>query len=87
MGKEDKYSLKYNSHFDRNLDRIDSFWQKAALKAIEDKLALYPSTFGTPLRQTLKGFRKLRIGDHRIVYRVRKDAVEILIVNTVQLYI
>jgi mRNA interferase RelE/StbE len=30
------------------------------------------------LKGTLKGFRKLRIGDHRVVYKVEKKEIIIL---------
>lgn len=81
MGKENRYSLKYNPHFDHDLDRLDSFWQKEVLRAIEEKLVFHPAVFGVPLRETLKGFWKLRVGDYRLVYRVQKNIVEILIVE------
>ena len=47
-------------------------------KAIETKLAVAPEKFGKPLRQSLRGYRKLRIGDHRIVFRIEARSVYIL---------
>ena len=47
-------------------------------KAIEAKLAVAPEKFGKPLRQSLRGYRKLRVGDHRIIFRIDANTVFIL---------
>lgn len=38
--------------------------------AIEERLMADPVGFGKPLRYSLKGHRRLRVGDYRIVYRI-----------------
>lgn len=38
--------------------------------AIEQKLASHPVEFGKPLRYSLKGARRLRVGDWRVVYTI-----------------
>ncbi|MDA8130011.1 MAG: type II toxin-antitoxin system RelE/ParE family toxin [Elusimicrobia bacterium] len=47
-------------------------------KAIEERLILDPLKFGEPLRRSLSGFRKLRVGDYRVIYEVQGQAVVIL---------
>lgn len=47
-------------------------------EAIEDRLILDPVRFGEPLRRSLSGFRKLRIGDYRVIYQIRGRTVVIL---------
>lgn len=47
---------------------------------IETKLAANPETFGLPLRRSLKGYRKLRVGDYRIVFKITGKTVKILII-------
>ena len=47
-------------------------------KAIETRLLKDPILFGQPLRQSLKGHRKLRVGDWRIIYRVEHSNIVIL---------
>lgn len=47
-------------------------------KAIEDRLILDPVKYGEPLRRSLSGFRKLRVGDYRVIYRVQERTVVIL---------
>lgn len=52
------------------------------LNAMDDRLAVDPSAYGAPLRKTLKGYWKLRVGDYRIVYRLAgRDALVLGIGN------
>jgi mRNA interferase RelE/StbE len=46
--------------------------------AIEERLMKEPLFAGKPLRRSLRGHRKLRIGDYRVIYRVEKDTILIL---------
>jgi len=39
-------------------------------RVIEERLMVDPIGFGKPLRFSLKGHRRLRVGDYRIVYRI-----------------
>ncbi|NOY35491.1 MAG: type II toxin-antitoxin system RelE/ParE family toxin [bacterium] len=45
--------------------------------AIEEKLTASPETFGKPLRRSLKGYRKLRVGDYRVIFRIEAATVKI----------
>ena len=42
---------------------------------IERKLLTQPDLFGAPLRRSLAGYRKLRVGDYRIVFRINGPRV------------
>jgi mRNA interferase RelE/StbE len=44
-------------------------------RAIETRLTTEPQRYGAPLRRTLKGCWKLRVGDYRIVFKVVKSEV------------
>jgi len=50
-------------------------------KLIEEKLTFEPDKFGKPLRRSLKGYRKLRIGDCRVIFRIEKKTVKIFVIN------
>ena len=50
-------------------------------KAIETRLLKDPIMFGQPLRQSLKGHRKLRVGDWRVIYRVEHSNIVIMIIG------
>lgn len=47
-------------------------------KAIEERLILDPIRFGEPLRRSLAPYRKLRVGDYRVIYQVQGSTVVIL---------
>ena len=49
-------------------------------KAIEERLMIDPIGFGKPLRYSLKGHRRLRIGDYRIVYRIEPNKNKVVII-------
>ena len=50
-------------------------------KAIEERLTVDPIGFGKPLRYSLKGHRRLRVSDYRIVYRIEPEKNIVLIVS------
>lgn len=49
-------------------------------KAIEERLMTDPIGFGKPLRYNLRGHRRLRVGDYRIVYRIDTNLKIVIIV-------
>jgi mRNA interferase RelE/StbE len=52
---------------------------KARIKnAIETRLGVAPHLLGEPLRKTLRGYWKLRVGDYRVVFKIVKEEVWIL---------
>lgn len=48
-------------------------------KAIERKLGHHPIEFGKPLRYSLKGARRLRVGDWRVIYAVEPPDVVVIV--------
>ena len=56
--------------FSKDLPKISPPIKEKIKKAIETKLMRAPEEFVEPLRRTLKGYWKLRVGDYRIVYKV-----------------
>ncbi len=49
-------------------------------KAIEERLKIDPIGLGKPLRYSLKGHRRLRVADYRVVYRVDIASHRVIIV-------
>jgi len=49
--------------------------------AIEEKLTTHPEVFGKPLRRSLKGYRKLRVGDYRVIFRLEGKTVKIFVIG------
>ncbi len=50
-------------------------WRGKIRNAIEEKLTTSPDFFGKPLRRSLKGYRKLRVGDYRVIFRIQGTKV------------
>ncbi|MBI3975388.1 MAG: type II toxin-antitoxin system RelE/ParE family toxin [Armatimonadetes bacterium] len=50
-------------------------------QAIERRLETAPERYGAPLRGTLRGYRKLRAGDYRVVFRITADEVAVLAIR------
>lgn len=63
-----------------DLPRIDARLKKRLQNAIETRLVTAPHQYGSPLRKTLKGYWKLRVGDYRVVYKIVENEVWILAV-------
>jgi len=49
-------------------------------RAIEERLMIDPVGFGKPLRYSLKGHRRLRVSDYRVVYRIEQETPTVIIV-------
>lgn len=64
-----------------DLPKIPQNIQARIKKAIEFRLLQNPFATGEPLRKSLKGHRKLRVGDYRVIYRVEESDVFILIIG------
>ena len=61
-----------------DLPLIDRKMRDRIRKAIEERLQTLPHEYGEPLRKTLKGYWKLRVGDYRVVFKIMKSEVWIL---------
>ncbi len=64
-----------------DIPRIAKFWQNEIRVAIETKLITHPDLYGKPLRRSIVGYRKLRVGDYRIIFRIEGNTVKIVIIG------
>lgn len=48
-------------------------------RAIETKLTAHPFELGKPLRYSLRGARRLRVGDYRVIYRIEPPDVVLIV--------
>jgi mRNA interferase RelE/StbE len=55
---------------EEDLTAIPRNIQRRIARAIEARLGAAPEQYGEPLRGTLRGYWKLRIGDYRAVYKI-----------------
>lgn len=82
------YELKYHPDVrDVDIPQLNETLKMRIKKAIEQRLSTSPNEYGTPLRKTLKGYWKLRVGDYRVVFKLDKNEVLILaVVNRKDVY-
>lgn len=73
------FDLRYHPDVkDVDLQKLDERIKNRIRNAIERRLTTAPHQYGKPLKRTLKGYWKLRVGDYRIVFKVVKNEVWIL---------
>lgn len=81
------YTVRYDSRVLKDLEKIDTSAKKRIKSSIESKLTTRPELFGKPLRQSLVGFRVLRVGDYRVVFLIKgKEVLVLLIGNREYIY-
>lgn len=61
-----------------DIPSLDSRIKNRIKKAIETRLTIAPHQYGEPLRKTLKGYWKLRVGDYRVVFKIVENEVWVL---------
>ncbi|MCP4269065.1 MAG: type II toxin-antitoxin system RelE/ParE family toxin [Candidatus Brocadiaceae bacterium] len=73
------FEIKYHPDV-KNVDipLIDLRTKKRIKNAIETRLITAPHQYGEPLRKTLKGYWKLRVGDYRVIFKIVKSEIWIL---------
>lgn len=73
------YKIEYlESVIEKDIPKISKTDQLSIRMAIEKKLQLDPVSFGKPLRYSLKGCRRLRVGKYRIIYKLEGKVVLII---------
>lgn len=76
------FEVKYDPLVLRDdLPKLSELWKTKIRFVIEHRLAVHPHIFGKPLRGSLAGYRKMRVGDYRIVFALEVGIVEILAIK------
>lgn len=65
------FELKYHPDIKTiGIPRLSEKMIERIKTAIESRLATAPHQYGEPLRKTLKGYWKLRVGDYRVIFKI-----------------
>lgn len=64
------YEIRVHPRVKQDVSRLDPPVWKRVKDRLQDRLSRRPEYFGQPLRGTLKGLWKFRVGDYRVVYRI-----------------
>ncbi len=76
------YHITYHEQVvTHDIPSLSHEWRTKIKYAIETKLLVSPEIFGIPLRNTLKGYRKLRVGDYRVIFRIEATKVKIFVIG------
>jgi mRNA interferase RelE/StbE len=73
------FELRYHPDVKEiDIPALDAKMRQRIKRAIESRLTTTPHQYGEPLKRTLKGYWKLRVGDYRVVFKIVKNDVWIL---------
>lgn len=75
------WTVVYHPEVVEDLESLGPSRAKVALKVIEERIRNgEPDKAGSPLRDQLAGYRRIRTQDIRIVYHVNGKKIEVLII-------
>ncbi len=66
---------------EQDLPKIDEANKQRIAKVIKQKLTTRPEIFGKRLKHPLHGLYKLRIGDWRVIFKIKNEIVDIIAVK------
>lgn len=76
------YSIYYHPDVKKtDLPKLPQNIRNRIRRAIENRLMANPVSYSAPLRKSLKGYRKLRVGDYRVIFRLDKTMIKVLIIG------
>ncbi len=75
------YKIEYVDSIRKDLSSVSKANKEKIKKSIEQKLMTNPIEFGKPLQYSLKGLRRLRVGDYRIVFKIEEHKKVVLILK------
>ncbi len=73
------YSLRIKASASKELSRVERADRERIIDAI-DRLREHPLV-GVPLKGGMRGLRRIRVGDYRVLYEVQHDVLVILVVR------
>ena len=68
-----KYTVAFTSDAKHDVASLDGSIKKRLKKVLQEKIAVDPSAYGTPLRGDLAGYWKHEFAGHRVIYRIYSD--------------
>ena len=75
------WKIIYKQSVKKDLKKIPKKIKSLIKRTIEERLKIAPVHFGTPLKQNLKGLMKLRMGNYRIIYSIKKETVIVYVIK------
>ena len=72
------WQISYHPEIEDDISGLPKNIKTRVQKAIEQRLLADPIRYGVPLRRSLYGYRKLRVGDYRVIFKLDKDNIVVL---------
>ena len=72
------YHIVYHPDIPKDIESLPQNIKDRIKRSITERLLMDPIYYGDPLRRSLKGYRKLRVGDYRVIYKIESDKIIIL---------
>ena len=69
------FSVIFHPDAAEEIARLNAVMKERLKNAVRERLMTEPSLYGKPLRGTLKGYWKLRVGDYRVVYGIDNNDI------------
>jgi mRNA interferase RelE/StbE len=73
------WTILYHHSVEEDLESVGTTGARRILRAVDAKLTQTPLQFGDSLSGQLAGFRKLRVGEYRVVYQVHEKNVVVYV--------
>jgi mRNA interferase RelE/StbE len=73
------WPVVYHHDVEKDLQRLGASMARRIVRTIDGKLTRAPLDFWAPLCGNLSVYRKLRVGDFRVVYLVREKEVVVYV--------
>lgn len=78
----EEFNIQYHpAVIKHDIPKLSTAVQRNIKSAIETKLTSFPENYGKPLRRSLKGYRKLRVGDYRVIFRIEGRTIKIFVIQ------
>jgi len=76
------YTLSYHKLVvTEDIPKLSAEIKSRIKESIENKLTTHPELYGKPLRRSLNGYRKLRVGDYRVIFCIEGSVVKIFVIK------
>ncbi|MBK5276530.1 MAG: type II toxin-antitoxin system RelE/ParE family toxin [Desulfuromonadales bacterium] len=69
------YTILFHPEVAHDVSRLSGTMKDRIKTVLKERLASEPALYGKPLRATLNGYWKLRVGDYRVVFGIQGSEV------------
>jgi len=75
------YKIVFSEKVTKQLGKLDKSIEKKILKYLNEKVSKNPLDIGKPLSANLSGFWRYRVGDYRIIAKIKNEELIVLVIE------